>query len=63
VDLLKNGSSVVSTKPSITVGQAINTNTPVFSNVALATDDLLLPRITQGSDGVNLLVVVNYRDN
>jgi hypothetical protein len=63
VDLLKNGSSVVSTKPSITVGQQINTNTPVFSNTALAADDLLLPRITQGSDGVGLLVIVNYRDN
>ena len=63
VDLLKNGSSVVSTKPSITVGQQINTNTPVFSNVSLAADDLLLPRITQGSDGVNLLVIAKYRDN
>jgi hypothetical protein len=63
VELLKNGSNVLSTKPSITVGQAINTNTPVFSNTALAADDLLLPKISQGSDGAGLLVVVNYRDN
>jgi hypothetical protein len=63
VDLLKNGSSVLSTKPSITVGQDINTNTPVFSNTALAADDRLKPSITQGSDGAGLLVIVNYRDN
>jgi hypothetical protein len=63
VDLLKNGSSVLSTKPSITVGQTINTNTPVFSNTALVADDQLRPQITQGSDGAGLLVIVKYRDN
>jgi hypothetical protein len=63
VDLLKNGSSVLSTKPSITVGQQINTNAPVFTATALAADDLLKPVILTGSDGVNLQVTLKYQDN
>jgi hypothetical protein len=63
VDLLKNGVSVLSTKPSITVGQAINTNAPVFTSTGLVADDILKPQITQGSDGAGLLVIVKYRDN
>jgi hypothetical protein len=63
VDLLKNGVSVLSTKPSITVGQAINTNAPVFTSTGLVADDILKPQITQGSDGAGLLVVLKYRDN
>lgn len=63
VDLLKNGVSVLSTLPSITVGQAINTNAPVFSSTALVANDILKPQITQGSDGAGLLVILKYRDN
>ena len=63
VDLLKNGSSVLSTKPSITVGNAINTNAPVFTSTALVADDLLSVNISTGSDGAGLLVIVKYRDN
>lgn len=63
VDLLKNGASVLSTKPSITVGQAISTNAPVFTSTALVADDLLKPQITSGSDGAGLLVILKYRDN
>jgi hypothetical protein len=63
VDLLKNGVSVLSTKPSITVGQAINTNAPVFTSTGLVANDLLKPQITQGSDGAGLLVILKYRDN
>jgi hypothetical protein len=63
VDLLKNGNSVLSTKPSITVGQQINTNAPVFTSTAVAADDLLKPMILTGSDGVNLQVTLKYQDN
>jgi hypothetical protein len=63
VNLLKNGSGVLSTKPSITVGQAINTNAPVFSSTALAADDLLSVNIDQGSDGAQLMVIVELQDN
>jgi hypothetical protein len=63
VDLLKNGVSVLSTKPSISVGQAINTNAPVFSSTGLVADDLLKPQITVGADAIPLLVILKYRDN
>jgi hypothetical protein len=63
VDLLKNGASVLSTKPSISAGQDINTNAPAFSNTALIADDRLKPQITVGSDAIPLLVILNYRDN
>jgi hypothetical protein len=63
VDLLKNGVSVLSTTPSITVGQQINTNAPVFSSTALSADNLLVPKILTGADGVNLQVTLKYRDN
>jgi len=63
VDLLKNGVSVLSTKPSISAGQDLNTNAVVFSNTALVADDKLKPQITAGSDAIPLLVTVQYRDN
>jgi hypothetical protein len=63
VDLLKNGVSVLSTKPSISAGQAINTNAPVFSSTGLVADDLLKPQITVGADSMPLLVILKYRDN
>jgi hypothetical protein len=63
VDLLKNGVSVLSTKPTISAGQDINTNAVVFSSTALVADDRLKPQITVGSDAIPLLVTVQYRDN
>lgn len=63
VDLRKNGSTVLSTKPSITVGQSANTNSPAFSNTGLVAGDLLSVNIDTGTDGANLLVIVKYRDN
>ncbi len=61
VDLLKNGTSVLTTLPEITVGQQRNSIAVVFANTALVTGDLLLPRITQGSSGAQLICTLTYR--
>jgi hypothetical protein len=62
VDLLKNGSSVLSTTPSVTVGQDQNTNTPVFTSTALAADDRLSVSTLTGTDGADLVVTVEFQD-
>ncbi len=61
VDLLKNGASVLTTLPEITVGQQRNSIAVVFANTALVAGDLLLPRITQGSSGAQLVCTLTWR--
>lgn len=57
VDMLKGGSSIISAgAPQIIVGQQISTNTPTWTSTALIADNLLVPKITQGSAGGFLLV-------
>jgi hypothetical protein len=61
VDLLKNNVSVLTTQPEITVGQQRNSIAVVFANTALVTGDLLVPKITQGSSGAQLVCTLTYR--
>jgi hypothetical protein len=63
VDLRKNGVTMISSsKPTITVGQAINTNVTTFSTLDLIADDLLSVNIDQGSSGAQLSVIVELED-
>ncbi len=61
VDLLKNNVSVLTTQPEITVGQQRNSIAVVFANTGLVTGDLLVPKITQGSSGAQLVCTLTYR--
>lgn len=64
VDLRKNGATMITSgKPSITVGQAINTNGQTYATVALAADDLVSVNVDQGSDGAQLMVIIEYQEN
>jgi len=61
VDLLKNGASVLTTLPEITVTQTRNSIAVVFASTGLVAGDSLLPRITQGSSGAQLVCKLIYR--
>jgi hypothetical protein len=64
VDLRKNGSTMITSgKPSIAVGQAINTNGQTYATVAFAADDLVSVNIDTGSDGAQLMVIIEYQEN